>query len=158
MEESASPVVTVATCDNKIITMAAPNPTVPTTQPRRRYIITPTIVKIVGVKTPSNVPRTLLFIAYPVQGLATEYLFRQEIQYAYTLILYKHHASTAWGALMGQTLTQMLHSVQRPASIVTTSLIILIAIEGHRSIQPPHPTHFSVAITTMGILPYRRRA
>jgi hypothetical protein len=87
MEESASPVVTVATCANKMITMAAPNPTVPTTQPRRRYIITPTIVKIVGAKTPSNVPRTLLLIAYPVQGLATAYLFRQEIQDAYTLIL-----------------------------------------------------------------------
>jgi hypothetical protein len=26
---------------------------------------------------------------------------------------------------------------------------MLIAIEGQRSIQPPHPTHFSALITTM---------
>jgi hypothetical protein len=32
-------------------------PTFPTTQPNRRYIMTPRIVKIDGVKTPPNVPK-----------------------------------------------------------------------------------------------------
>jgi hypothetical protein len=31
------------------------NPTLPTTQPNRRYIITPRIVRIDGVKTPAKV-------------------------------------------------------------------------------------------------------
>jgi hypothetical protein len=57
MEERENPVVIVATWDNTMITIALPNPTVPTTHPRRRYKITPIIVKIVGVKTPSNVPK-----------------------------------------------------------------------------------------------------
>jgi hypothetical protein len=33
------------------------NPTWPTTQPNRRYMITPRIVRIDGVKTPPNMPR-----------------------------------------------------------------------------------------------------
>lgn len=32
-------------------------PTFPTTQPNRKYIITPRIVRILGVKTPKNVPK-----------------------------------------------------------------------------------------------------
>ncbi len=35
-------------------------PALPTTQPNRRYMITPRIVRIDGVKTPPNVPRPRL--------------------------------------------------------------------------------------------------
>ncbi len=56
------------------------------------------------------------------------------------------------GAPIGQTLTQMVHSVQSSGSIVTTSCIMLIAIDGHRSMHPPHPVHFSWSIVII-ILP-----
>ena len=38
-------------------------PALPTTQPKRRYIITPKIVKIEGVKTPPNVPNPVAWAA-----------------------------------------------------------------------------------------------
>jgi len=37
-------------------------PTLPTTQPKRRYIITPKIVRIDGVYTPPNVPKPELSV------------------------------------------------------------------------------------------------
>jgi hypothetical protein len=50
---------------------------------------------------------------------------------------------------MGHTLTQILQSVQVSLLTVTASLIMLIAIAGHRSMHPPHPVHFFVSIFTI---------
>ncbi|MNC99042.1 hypothetical protein D3C83_171940 [compost metagenome] len=36
--------------------MVAPRPTCPSTHPMRRYMTTPRIVRMLGVKTPLNVP------------------------------------------------------------------------------------------------------
>ena len=44
---------------SKIIMIAPSKPTLPITQPNLRYKITPIIVRIVGVKTPSKVPNFL---------------------------------------------------------------------------------------------------
>ena len=64
-----------------------------------------------------------------------------------------HHparqSSVFCGARTGHTLTQMLHSVQVSLSTVTTSLIMLMAITGHKSIHPPHPVHLFVSIVTI---------
>lgn len=43
-----------------IISQAPSRPALPTTQPRRKYIITPRIVSNVGVKTPPKVPNFLI--------------------------------------------------------------------------------------------------
>jgi len=45
--------------DVEIVTISrvAGSPTFPTTQPKRRYMITPRIVRIDGVNTPPKVPR-----------------------------------------------------------------------------------------------------
>ena len=59
------------------------------------------------------------------------------------------------GAHIGQTFTQILHSVHVSESIVTTSSIMLMAIAGQRSIQPPHLTHFSVLMVIIGPLIWR---
>ena len=60
IEAIESPVDTVTTLAKRIINRAPPKPAFPTTHPRRKYIIAPRIVNIVGVKTPSNVPKRLL--------------------------------------------------------------------------------------------------
>ena len=44
---------------------AAARPTLPSIQPKRRYITTPMIVRMLGVKTPWNVPNP-----YPVEPLS----------------------------------------------------------------------------------------
>ena len=49
------PVVTAITCAIMIIMIVPNKPALPTTQPKRIYIITPKMVNIDGVKTPSNV-------------------------------------------------------------------------------------------------------
>jgi hypothetical protein len=56
------------------------------------------------------------------------------------------YSLTSYGALKGQTLIQMLHPVQSSSLTVTTSLIMLMAMAGQRSIQPPHPVHLFVSI------------
>ena len=58
-------------------------------------------------------------------------------------------ASVFCGARTGHTLTHMLHSVQVSLSTVTTSLIMLMAITGHKSMHPPHPVHLLVSIVTI---------
>jgi hypothetical protein len=42
--------------DTIIISQVPSSPALPTTQPILKYIITPSIVRIEGVKTPENVP------------------------------------------------------------------------------------------------------
>jgi hypothetical protein len=44
---------------------------------------------------------------------------------------------------------QMLQPVHRSSSTVTTSLIMLIAMTGQRSMHPPHLVHFSESILTI---------
>ena len=41
----------------QIISKVPPRPTLPTTNPKRKYIITPKILKRHGMKTPSNVEK-----------------------------------------------------------------------------------------------------
>jgi len=50
-----------AVIDVQIVTMISvfARPTFPTTQPNRRYMITPRIVRIDGVNTPAKVPNPL---------------------------------------------------------------------------------------------------
>ena len=50
------PVHIVIDFANKIMITAPIKPALPTTHPKRRYIITPRMVKTSGVKTPANVP------------------------------------------------------------------------------------------------------
>ena len=45
---------------SRMMAIAPPRPALPTTQPSRRYMITPRIVSSVGTKTPSNVPYPLV--------------------------------------------------------------------------------------------------
>jgi hypothetical protein len=47
-------------------------PTFPTTQPKRRYIITPRIVSMDGVKTPPKVPSPLDFPACALIAESTD--------------------------------------------------------------------------------------
>lgn len=56
MERLVSSVIEVA---RVTMTRLPSQPTLATTQPKRRYIITPKMVRIEGVKTPPNVPRPL---------------------------------------------------------------------------------------------------
>ena len=55
-DDTLKPVVTAITCAIRIITIAPIKPALPTTHPKRIYIITPRIVKTDGVKTPAKVP------------------------------------------------------------------------------------------------------
>ena len=57
MEDMERAVARVITKERVIISQAPNNPAFPTTHPRRRYIITPRMVKIEGVNTPPNVPK-----------------------------------------------------------------------------------------------------
>jgi hypothetical protein len=45
-----------------IISQAPKRPALPTTHPRRKYIITPNMVRKVGVKTPPKVPNFLILV------------------------------------------------------------------------------------------------
>ena len=56
MDDIDKPVEMVMLFANNIIATAPKNPALPTTQPRRKYIITPKIVTTSGVNTPPNVP------------------------------------------------------------------------------------------------------
>ena len=51
--------------------------------------------------------------------------------------------SVSSGAFTGHALTHILHSVQVSLSISTLSSIMLMAITGQRSMQPPQPVHLS---------------
>lgn len=50
---------------------------------------------------------------------------------------------------MGQTCTQVLHSRHSCVSTMARSFTNLIAVRGHKSTQPPQPTHFSLSILIM---------
>ena len=54
------PVRKVIALDMVTMTIAAKIPTWPTTHPMRRYMMTPQIVRMLGMKTPLNVPNPLL--------------------------------------------------------------------------------------------------
>lgn len=54
--ESDSPVRKVIEVAIVTINSVPANPTLPSTQPKRRYMITPRIVRMLGVNTPLNVP------------------------------------------------------------------------------------------------------
>ena len=60
MEDIESPVAIVIVFESRIINIAPNKPALPTTHPRRKYIITPSIVKTSGVKTPPKVFNFLL--------------------------------------------------------------------------------------------------
>jgi hypothetical protein len=62
MVEILSAVANVITTASKSIPIAPTIPAFPTTHGCRIYIITPRIVKVVGVKTPANVPNVFFFI------------------------------------------------------------------------------------------------
>jgi len=54
--ETERPVRKVTELETVTITSVKASPTCPSTQPVRKYMITPRIVKILGVNTPLNVP------------------------------------------------------------------------------------------------------
>ena len=56
IEDIDNPVHIVTELAIKIIATAPRNPAFPTTQPKRKYIIMPSIVKTSGVNTPAKVP------------------------------------------------------------------------------------------------------
>jgi len=56
MEAMESAVKKVIAVDRVTITKVPIKPTCPRTQPNRRYIMTPRMVRILGVKTPAKVP------------------------------------------------------------------------------------------------------
>lgn len=56
MEERERAVKVVMTKERRIIKSDPRRPAFPTTQPRRRNMITPRMVRRVGVKTPAKVP------------------------------------------------------------------------------------------------------
>jgi len=64
MDDIDSPVQRVTALASRMIAIAPSRPALPTTQPRRRYMITPRIVSTVGVKTPPKVPN-LRFVRTP---------------------------------------------------------------------------------------------
>ena len=57
MLETERPVITVITWETPRMISAPPRPELPTTQPMRRYITTPRIVRMLGVNTPEKVPK-----------------------------------------------------------------------------------------------------
>ena len=66
MEETPSAVQTVIT-DAAPMTVQAPRrPSSPTTQPSRRNMTTPRMVRSVGVKTPSHVPKRRALVDSPL--------------------------------------------------------------------------------------------
>ena len=62
MDEMLSPVVNEITCASNIMAIIPVSPATPATQPKRRYMITPRMVNIEGVKTPEKAPN---FFASP---------------------------------------------------------------------------------------------
>jgi hypothetical protein len=83
-------------------------------------------------KGPKLFKRVLFFIFFKVVVAAETVLTRVEkIQ------------SVSSGAFTGHALTHILHSVQVSLSISTLSSIMLMAITGQRSMQPPQPVHLS---------------
>ena len=67
IDERDKAVQTVIDLANNIIATAPRNPALPTTQPSRRNIITPSMVRTSGVKTPPNTPNffILKFLVLP---------------------------------------------------------------------------------------------
>jgi hypothetical protein len=59
IEESDSPVAAVMPKASRMMMMAPSNPAFPTIQGRRRYMITPRMVRRFGVNTPPKVPKSL---------------------------------------------------------------------------------------------------
>lgn len=59
-DDTLNPVVTAITCATNIMSMVPNSPAFPTTQPKRIYIMTPKMVRMEGVKTPSKVPNFFL--------------------------------------------------------------------------------------------------
>jgi hypothetical protein len=57
MEAIERPVKNVIPVERLTMAKVPISPTFPTTQPKRRYIMTPRMVKMEGVNTPPNVPR-----------------------------------------------------------------------------------------------------
>ena len=55
--EIDSPVRKVIVLESVTMTSVDASPTEPSTQPKRRYITTPMIVRMLGVNTPANVPK-----------------------------------------------------------------------------------------------------
>jgi len=83
-------------------------------------------------KGPESFKRVLFFICFKVVVAAETVLIRVEkIQ------------SVSSGAFTGHALAHILHSVQVSLSISTLSSIMLIAITGQRSMQPPQPVQLS---------------
>ena len=62
IDDKLSAVASVIATDNKIIAKAPKTPAFPTTHGCRIYMITPKMVKVVGVNTPANVPKVFLVI------------------------------------------------------------------------------------------------
>jgi hypothetical protein len=60
MEAMDKPVKKVMLVERVTMIKVPIRPTFPTTQPKRRYMITPKMVRIEGVKTPPKVPNPLL--------------------------------------------------------------------------------------------------
>ena len=56
IDDIESPVQSVILFARTIIAIAPSRPALPTTQPKRKYIITPSIVSTSGVNTPPKVP------------------------------------------------------------------------------------------------------
>ncbi len=56
MLEMLSPVLMLMTWETAMMPSATYRPPLPTTHGRRRYMMTPRIVRMLGVKTPPNVP------------------------------------------------------------------------------------------------------
>ncbi len=56
MEEILKAVVSEIITESSRINTASTTPALPTTQGNRKYMITPNMVRVVGVKTPANVP------------------------------------------------------------------------------------------------------
>jgi hypothetical protein len=56
MEDRDRPLVVVMMKDVRMMSQAPRRPAFPTTHPSRRYMITPRMVRRVGVKTPAKVP------------------------------------------------------------------------------------------------------
>lgn len=60
IEDIERAVVVVMAKAMRMIVHAPSSPVIPTTQPRRRYIITPRMVRRVGMKTPLTIPNLII--------------------------------------------------------------------------------------------------
>ena len=87
-----------------------------------------TYVPLLGItkKEPELFKRVLFFICFKAVFTRVE-----------------KNQSVSSGALIGHALIHILHSVQVSLSISTLSSIMLMAITGQRSMQPPQPVHLS---------------